>query len=78
MQTVDQLMDRVSQLMSDNSKMAGKMSAICGYLDAVDVPKIAPVHRRVQLLATMYREERARCDRLKLLLDAERCADDET
>lgn len=53
---------------SDFSKLAGQMSAMKIYMDDVDVPKIAPIHKRVKLLTLMYRAIQVENKRISLLL----------
>lgn len=59
----------VSELQSDNSKMAGQMGAMAGYLNSAGVPKIVKTHKRVQMLVLMYQHAQIEISRLKLLLN---------
>lgn len=64
-----ELQERIRQLMSDNAKMAGQMSAICGYLDSAGVPKVSKIHKRVKLLTILNEQTSLESKRLALLLD---------
>lgn len=61
--------ERISQLMSEKAKMAGQMNAISMYLDDVGVPKLDRLHKRVKLLAILYKEQRLENERLTLLAE---------
>lgn len=67
--SIEELQERVTKLMSENSKMAGKMSAICGYLDAAGVPNVSKTQNRVKLMTIMYDQMRLENKRLVLMLE---------
>ena len=64
-----ELMERIEQLDSANGKLAGKMGAICGYLDAVGIPKVPKAHKRVKLMTIMYRQLQNENQRLMFMLN---------
>lgn len=63
-----ELMQRIDQLMSDNSKMAGRFGAISGYLDAINIPKVPKINKRVKLMTILYQQLQIENKRLTLLL----------
>lgn len=64
-----ELMNRIDQLMSDCSKLSGRMSAISGYMDDVGIPKIPKVNKRVKLMTILYQQMQIENKRLSLLLN---------
>ena len=61
--------DRIASLENDCWKMTGYLSAIAGYLNNHEVPKVDKVHKRVKLFCTMYDQLKAENQRLKIMLD---------
>ncbi len=64
-----ELMSRIQQLMSENAKLSGKMSAISGYMDQVGIPKIPKINKRVKLMTILYQQIQIENKRISLLLN---------
>lgn len=64
-----ELMARIQQLMSDNAKLTGKMSAMSGYLDAIKIPAVPKINKRVKLMTILYQQMQIENKRLSLLLN---------
>ena len=62
----------VDELKSDNSVMAGRFSAMSGYMDSIDIPKFGKVHKRFKLMTIMYEQLKIENKKLKLLLEENR------
>lgn len=69
MSNESELMDRIQQLMSDNAKLTGKMSAIAGYLDAIKIPAVPKINKRVKLMTILYQQMQIENKRMSLLLN---------
>lgn len=63
-----ELMRIIEQLTSDNAKMAGRFAGIAGYLDAINIPKVPKINKRVKLMTIMYQQLQIENKRLTLLL----------
>lgn len=66
MRSVDQC--RSAQCRSEYSRLAGRFSAISGYLDAINIPKLSKINKRVKLMAIMFQQLQIENRRLTLLL----------
>lgn len=64
-----EMAQRIKTLTHDYSQLAGRFSAISGYLDEVGVPSIPKVYKRVKLLTILYRQLQIENERLTLLLN---------